>query len=174
MRIQTTMIRKGGSYVEIDDITYHFAPQEDGRHVANVRNASHISTLLKIDGYQLLAEDVEDEEVEDDADKTETVLQPPAADDPADLETPDTDEDGVTVKMIDDESADEDGNADAKKVQPPEPVVPESTVAADISDEDLDALFLKEVGRKPNPAMKRENKVAKIDEARAGKNGADA
>jgi hypothetical protein len=55
MRIQTTLIRPGGSHVEMADGTsYHFAPTDtDPRHIAEVTKNEHVKCLLAIDGYQL-------------------------------------------------------------------------------------------------------------------------
>jgi hypothetical protein len=55
MRIETTLIRPGGSTVEMADGTrYHFAPTEtDPRHIAEVTKSDHVKRLLTIDGYQL-------------------------------------------------------------------------------------------------------------------------
>ena len=55
MRIQTTLIRTGGSHVEMADGTiYHFAPTDtDPRHIAEVKKNDHVKCLLAIDGYQL-------------------------------------------------------------------------------------------------------------------------
>lgn len=55
MKIECKLQRKGGSHIEIGGTTYHFAPQEDGRHVAEVTNERHIERFLSIpEGYGLL------------------------------------------------------------------------------------------------------------------------
>lgn len=185
MRIQTTMIRKGGTQVELDGIHYHFAPQDDGRHIANVRSAAHVKRFLAIDGYNLLDEDIDDEndEVEDpkeeDPNGTKTEVLPPDPNPPAGLEPENADEDKITSSMIDDEGTDagkeddgDEGENTGEKVAPPKE--PAAGIPDDISEPDLDALFVKEVGRAPHPNMKRESKIAKIAEARTQKSGADA
>lgn len=54
MKIECTIKRKGGSYVELERDTYHFAPQEDGAHVAEVEKKTHIGILLAIrEAYQI-------------------------------------------------------------------------------------------------------------------------
>lgn len=49
MKIECTTLRKGGSRVLMKDKTeYHFAPQADGRHIAEVPDDDHISALLAV------------------------------------------------------------------------------------------------------------------------------
>lgn len=55
MKIECILQRKGGTVVELPGKTYHFAPQEDGKHVADVEVESHIERLLMIpEAYRLL------------------------------------------------------------------------------------------------------------------------
>lgn len=55
MKIECTLHRKGGTVVELPGKTYHFAPQEDGKHVAEVANEAHIERFLAIpEAYRLL------------------------------------------------------------------------------------------------------------------------
>lgn len=52
MKIECKLKRKGGTRVTIEGAEYHFAPQADGRHVADVSNAAHAERLLDItEGY---------------------------------------------------------------------------------------------------------------------------
>lgn len=54
MKIECILHRHGGSIVEFPGKTYHFKPQEDGRHVANVEIEAHIERLLSIpEAYRL-------------------------------------------------------------------------------------------------------------------------
>lgn len=48
MKLECILIREGGTFVNLGEATYHFAPQEDGRHVAEVNNEAHIERLLQI------------------------------------------------------------------------------------------------------------------------------
>lgn len=52
MKIQCKLIRKDGTTVSFDDddgtVEYHFAPQADGKHVAEVADEEHAKKLLKI------------------------------------------------------------------------------------------------------------------------------
>lgn len=55
MRIECILQRKGGTVVEMPGKTYHFAPQEDGKHVADVEIEAHIERFLAIpEAYRLL------------------------------------------------------------------------------------------------------------------------
>lgn len=55
MKIQCILERKGGTVVEMPGKTYHFAPQEDGKHVADVTIEAHIERFLAIpEAYRLL------------------------------------------------------------------------------------------------------------------------
>lgn len=47
-KLECLIKREGGTIVEIDDVKYHFEPQEDGAHVAEVGNIKHLGVLLKI------------------------------------------------------------------------------------------------------------------------------
>lgn len=54
MKIQTTLIREGGTHVKLGDMDYHFAPQEDGAHVATVTDEDDAAELLKHpEGYRV-------------------------------------------------------------------------------------------------------------------------
>lgn len=50
MKIECILKRKGGTYVEMSrpDKTYHFAPQDDDRHIAEVTDDGHIERFLAI------------------------------------------------------------------------------------------------------------------------------
>jgi len=48
MKIQCTLHREGGTVVEMPGQTYHFTPQGDGRHVAEVTIEAHIERFLSI------------------------------------------------------------------------------------------------------------------------------
>lgn len=48
MNIECILQRKGGTVVEMPGKTYHFAPQEDGKHVAEVNIEAHIERFLSI------------------------------------------------------------------------------------------------------------------------------
>ncbi len=54
MKIESVLKRAGGTKVELDGVEYHFAPQEDGCHVAEVVKRAHIDRFLAIpEGYRL-------------------------------------------------------------------------------------------------------------------------
>jgi len=52
MLIKLNLIRQGGSKIDIDGVVYHFAPNKDGHHVADVKNKDHIKRFMSIDGYE--------------------------------------------------------------------------------------------------------------------------
>ena len=55
MKIECILQRKGGTHVEMPGKSYHFAPQDDGRHVAEVTNESHIERFLSIrEAYRIM------------------------------------------------------------------------------------------------------------------------
>lgn len=54
MKIECKLRRQGGTHVELDNIKYHFAPLEDGAHVADVLKEAHQDRFLSIsEGYRL-------------------------------------------------------------------------------------------------------------------------
>lgn len=54
MLIECILKRDGGSKVDLGGITYHFAPDSEGRHVAMVADPDHIGRLLSItEGYRI-------------------------------------------------------------------------------------------------------------------------
>lgn len=58
MKIECILKRRGGTFASVGGVTYHFKPQPDGRHVAEVTDPAHIGRFLSIvEGYRL-AEDV--------------------------------------------------------------------------------------------------------------------
>lgn len=56
MKIESILKRPGGTKVQLGGKTYHFTPDEYGRHVAEVEDNDHIGRLLAIrEGYRLLS-----------------------------------------------------------------------------------------------------------------------
>lgn len=52
--IECKLLREGGSFVLLGTTEYHFAPQEDGAHVAFVKDEEHVDILLSIrEAYRL-------------------------------------------------------------------------------------------------------------------------
>ncbi len=56
MLILCKIKRPGGTHVTLGGERYHFAPDEQGRHVAEVTHDAHIQRLLSISAYQALDE----------------------------------------------------------------------------------------------------------------------
>lgn len=53
MLIECLRHRPGGSVIDLDGALYHFRPDAQGRHVAEVEARAHISRLLAIpEGYR--------------------------------------------------------------------------------------------------------------------------
>lgn len=56
MKIECLLKRDGGSIVTLGSKSYHFAPDDAGRHVADVETEAHVERLLSItEGYRLVA-----------------------------------------------------------------------------------------------------------------------
>lgn len=54
MDIESKIKREGGTIVDMGTAKYHFAPREDGAHVANVQDEAHADRFLSItEGYRL-------------------------------------------------------------------------------------------------------------------------
>lgn len=57
MRIECTIVREGGSFVDIDGVDYHFKPltgERNSPHVAEVEDEDHIARFLAIrEGYRI-------------------------------------------------------------------------------------------------------------------------
>ncbi len=64
MKIECILKRQGGTVVDLGGKTYHFKPQDDGAHVAEVADDEHAEKLLAVseayqpygDGFQLDAD----------------------------------------------------------------------------------------------------------------------
>ncbi len=53
MIIESRIRRKNGTKVKLDDVLYHFKPEKDERHLAEVKRDEHIRTFLAIpEGFQ--------------------------------------------------------------------------------------------------------------------------
>lgn len=54
MQIESKIKRPGGSHIDMGSAKYHFAPQADGAHVADVLDEAHQDRLLSItEGFRL-------------------------------------------------------------------------------------------------------------------------
>ncbi len=53
MKIECILKRQGGTVVDLGGKTYHFKPQDDGAHVAEVADDEHVEKLLAVsEAYQ--------------------------------------------------------------------------------------------------------------------------
>jgi hypothetical protein len=60
MKIECILKRLGGTKAEIGGIEYHFEPQTDGAHVADVTEKAHIARFLSMpEGYAVYQPDAE-------------------------------------------------------------------------------------------------------------------
>lgn len=145
MRIETTLIRPGGSIVEMADGTkYHFAPTAtDPRHIAEVTKSDHVKRLLTIDGYQL----------PDDALEPVDPVGKPAIPPAPDQET--AGNPAGTDALTD--------AADAPNPlsRAPAPQIPDLDA---LSDADLQALFKEKFLRAPHPKASRAKVIEKLAE----------
>lgn len=61
--IESIIRRKGGTKVRLNGTEYHFTPDEEGRHVAEVSKNAHIQRFLAVpEGFRLLDDEDEGEE----------------------------------------------------------------------------------------------------------------
>lgn len=66
MKIECLLIRPGGSKIDLDGKTYHFKPQADGSHVADVTDKDHARRLLGItEGFSAVVDDAGADDGED-------------------------------------------------------------------------------------------------------------
>ena len=136
--VESIIRREGGTRVTIGKMAYHFKPMPDGAHVCTVEDPRHLSRFLSIsEGYRVYDPDLVDEP----APAPFVTPLPPAAEDegPGETTTPE----------------DEETNP------PEEPAEPLPSLEG-MARPDLEATFLKEVGRKPNANAKDETLAAQI------------
>lgn len=54
MQIESIIRRKNGTRVTLDRTEYHFTPNEEGAHVADVENDAHIQRFLSVpEGFKI-------------------------------------------------------------------------------------------------------------------------
>lgn len=157
MKIESILKRPGGTKVTMGDSLYHFAPNEQDQHVAEVENPDHAKVFLNIpEGYRSL-DPIQPQQVSledamavlkaqfpnaDFSALTAAVPAPAAA-----TSEPDPEPDAQDADDADDEAEDDPAGL------------------ADLSDEELRAEFEKLIGRKPHAKILRENMEAQITAA---------
>ena len=157
MKIESILKRPGGTKVTMGDSLYHFAPNEQDQHVAEVENTDHAKVFLNItEGYRSL-DPIQPQQVslEDamavlkaqfpNADFSALTAAVPAP--AADTSEPDPKPDAQEPDDAGDDAEDDPAGL------------------ADMSDEELRAEFEKLIGRKPHSNMLRENMEAQITAA---------
>ena len=157
MKIESILKRPGGTKVTMGDSLYHFAPNEQDQHVAEVENPDHAKVFLNIpEGYRSL-DPIQPQQVS--LEDAMAVLK---------AQFPNADFSALTAAVP--------APAAATSEPDPEPDAQEPDDAgddaeddpaglADMSDEELRAEFEKLIGRKPHAAMLRENMEAQITAA---------
>lgn len=137
MKIECVLKREGGTKIEMDGVEYHFKPQADGAHVADIADRKHIGKLLTIpEGYLIY--------------DAEQVAKPaPAADD-----------------SDDDQGNAAPASTEAAASAPQEPAT-EKTEGDDKAGglADLKAKFEAKFGRKPHHKWNAERIAAELAEA---------
>ena len=157
MKIESILKRPGGTKVTMGDSLYHFAPNEQDQHVAEVENPDHAKVFLNIpEGYRSL-DPIQPQQVS--LEDAMAVLK---------AQFPNADFSALTAAVP--------APAPANSEPDPEPDAQEPDDAgddaeddpaglADMSDEELRAEFEKLIGRKPHANMLRENMEAQITAA---------
>ena len=157
MKIESILKRPGGTKVTMGDSLYHFAPNDQDQHVAEVENPDHAKVFLNIpEGYRSL-DPIQPQQVS--LEDAMAVLK---------AQFPNADFSALTAAVP--------APAAANSEPDPEPDAQEPDDAgddaeddpaglADMSDEELRAEFEKLIGRKPHANMLRENMEAQITAA---------
>lgn len=160
MKIESILKRPGGTKVTMGSALYHFAPNEQDQHVAEVENPDHAKVFLNIpEGYRSL-DPIQPQQVSLEDAMAVLKAQFPNADfsaltaaagpaPAADTSEPDPEPDAQEPDDAGDDAEDDPAGL------------------ADMSDEELRAEFEKLIGRKPHSNMLRENMEAQITAALA-------
>lgn len=134
--VESIIRREGGTRVTIGKTAYHFKPQADGAHVADVEDARHLSRFLGIsEGYRVYDPELVDEPAPA-PEAPPAPVAPPVTPEPTPAAAPVTE----------------------APVETGEPLPSLEGMAR----ADLEATFLKEVGRKANGNAKDDTLVAQI------------
>ena len=151
--IESLIKRPGGSKIPMGSVTYHFAPDDLGRHVATVSDTDHIARFLQsAEGFRLLG----------------AVTAPIA---PAAPPTP-------PVGVVSTQAAPVPGSPESAVVAPAafvqnhQDATTTEKPLAEMSDEELRATFKAEIGRAPSPKSKPETMIAQIEAIRAERGAA--
>jgi hypothetical protein len=195
MRIETTLIRPGGSTVEMADGTkYHFAPTDtDSRHTAQVTRNDHVKRLLAIDGYQLPDDALDPADpVGKPAPDPETAGNPAgtdaltdAADAPNSLSLAPAPQPvaAATGQQANEPDEDDDPLIEEEPVTPQPGAEAAGLGAIDaapvpdletLSDAELQALFKEKFQRAPHPKASREKVIERLAEHDSGIRSGDA
>lgn len=160
MKIESILKRPGGTKVTMGDSLYHFAPNEQDQHVAEVENPDHAKVFLNIpEGYRSL-DPIQPQQVSLEDAMAVLKAQFPNADFSALTAAAGPAPEAGTSEPDPEPDAQEPDDAGDDAEDDPAGL-------ADMSDEELRAEFEKLIGRKPHANMLRENMEAQITAALA-------
>ena len=157
MKIESILKRPGGTKVTMGDSLYHFAPNEQDQHVAEVENTDHAKVFLNIpEGYRSL-DPIQPQQVS--LEDAMAVLK---------AQFPNADFSALTAAVPAPAAANSEPDPEPDAQEPDDAgddVEDDPAGLADMSDEELRAEFEKLIGRKPHANMLRENMEAQITAA---------
>ena len=157
MKIESILKRPGGTKVTMGDSLYHFAPNEQDQHVAEVENPDHAKVFLNItEGYRSL-DPIQPQQVS--LEDAMAVLK---------AQFPNADFSALTAAVPAPAAANSEPNPEPDAQEPDDAgddAEDDPAGLADMSDEELRAEFEKLIGRKPHANMLRENMEAQITAA---------
>ena len=158
MKIESILKRPGGTKVTMGESLYHFAPNEQDQHVAEVENPDHAKVFLNIpEGYRSL-DPIQPQQVSLEDAMAVLKAQFPNADFSALTAAAGPAPEAGTSEPDPEPDAQEPDDAGDDTEDDPAGL-------ADMSDEELRAEFEKLIGRKPHANMLRENMEAQITAA---------
>lgn len=162
MKIECILKRAGGTQIVLGKTSYHFKPDDQDRHVANVEDADHIEILLRIpEGYQPL-DPLPQRKVSIDDALAALKEQFPGADLSAFLSStapaPTPAASATTVTTDAAQPVTEDADADDETDS-------DDNGLSDLTDDEIRAEFEKLLGRKPHHNARRDTMEAQIVEA---------
>ena len=157
MKIESILKRPGGTKVTMGDSLYHFAPNEQDQHVAEVENPDHAKVFLNIpEGYRSL-DPIQPQQVS--LEDAMAVLK---------AQFPNADFSALTAAGPAPAAANSEPDPEPDAQEPDDSgddAEDDPAGLADMSDEELRAEFEKLIGRKPHANMLRENMEAQITAA---------
>lgn len=160
--IECILKRDGGTKIDLGGMTYHFAPDPEGRHVAMVADPDHISRLLSIpEGYRLPRAST--------SIAAQTAVSAPigaVAPTPAPIQTTVPKVEVEQVKLPADDNGEGEGEGQSQG-ESAEAEQADTGALDSMSKEQLAEVYLAKVGQKAHPAMSAAKMIEKIKAASA-------